>query len=208
MKVALILGSADCLWEDVREAEDVIEESGAGADVELVALNDVGAWFPRRIHAWATLHPEKLGERDPDDPDGFSWLQRRSREGHPQGFRTYGRRRPDIIHEAVQPWGGGSAALYGVRVAEHRGAAGAILCGCPLVERPHVAESTTAHTVSENLEDYRRAWERRIQRDHRRPGRYVRERTRSIRGWTRQLLGYPDPDWIRRLALTTPPDAR
>lgn len=197
MKVSLVLGSADCLAEDLWAAEQLVLQSGLDVDLELIALNDVGAWLPRRIHAWATLHPEKLGETDPEDPDGLSWIERRAENGYPDGFRTYARRRLDLIQEAVQPWGGGSVALYGVRVAEHRDSDLAILCGCPLDPRPYHNASISEHTLEDHLDKYRRAWTRKIeQRPDSPAGRYLIRRTRSPSGWTRSILGPPTSRWL------------
>lgn len=193
MTRAAVLGGAPNVWDDFGVLRAMV---GGRWDGLVIVVNDVGVHYPDRVDAWATLHPEKLAEADPDHPGGWSWERQRREFGHPGGYTTYARRRPDLVHEIVENWGGGSVALYAAGpIAFRLGADRVVLCGCPLDTSGAFAGSTTSHTVSEHLETYRQGWVRRIERG-REPGRYLTENVRSLSGWTKELLGGPDPAWL------------
>lgn len=197
MILTAVLGAADCLDEDVRRLTMLVADAGppaAGQPTLWLAVNDVGSWWPGRLDAWATLHPELL--RGPgNDPHDGDWERARSDRGLPCLYTTYAPRGPGV-HEVVQHWGGGGAAGYGARIAEHVGSTHVALCGCPLDDRPYHGASTEYHDITSYLDVYRRGWERRLDRDHQRAGRFIRDRVRSMSGWTRDLLGAPTTDWL------------
>lgn len=193
-RIFAVLGGAECVQGDYERLLGLLPETERPL---LVAVNDVGAWWPSRLDAWATLHPELLVERDPDDPDGLSWIERRRTRGLPGGYVLYADRRRDLVHETVTHWGGGGAASYAARVTMHLGADRTVLCGCPLDERPYDGRTKTSHSLSEHLKEYRRGWRRRLRRDHQDAGRFLRDGVRSMSGWTRELLGEPTKEWLR-----------
>lgn len=200
MRLAIVLGGADDLREDFERLRRMIPPDLT--DVVSVGVNDVPCYWRHRIDFWVTLHPEKLVDEDPDDPDGLSWQERRRKAGGLGGYETIARRMGRRVHHLVQPWGGGSVSMYATRACEHPviGADLVALCGCGLSESPNDPASLSAHTVIENLEDFRRGWERRLSREGSPPTRYIRERVRSLSGWTAEILGEPDDAWFR-----TPP---
>ena len=54
--LALILGGADCVWDD-------LEAVGRLCDVPsavVLAVNDVGYAYPGRVDHWCSLHPENF----------------------------------------------------------------------------------------------------------------------------------------------------
>lgn len=189
-----MIGGAACIWEDYGALGQLIKPCEVSW---WIAINDVGAHWPGKMDAWVTLHPEKLAEADPDDPAGLSWIERRRANNLDGGYTTYARRRPDLIHERVEHWGGGSSGLYGVRVACHLGAERTLLLGMPLDSQDPFPESLSSHTVPEHLEGYRRGWERKLSRPESEAGIYLRESVRSFSGWTRQVLGAPTEAWLK-----------
>lgn len=193
MTTCAVIGGASNAWDDFRALEELVGGTWGGL---VICVNDMMVHWPHRMDAAVTLHPEKLAKEDPDHSEGWSWVRQRAEAGLPAGYVTFARRRPDLVHEVVQHWGGGSSGAYGVTIAHHLGSEKTVLCGIPLDARPCFEESGVEHTVSEHLKGYRRAWERRLSRPHRPHGRYLRDHTRSISGWTRELLGAPTLEWL------------
>ena len=176
---ALCLGSAACVWRDAAEALALFEPD------LVIACNDIGAAWPKRIDHWASLHPEKLPE----------WLFERVRRGHPVTPQMKfwacetkkGPRGVTHLPDARE----GSSGLLCVRVAEHLGAERIVLAGVPLVGMRHIdgeSRGTIEGRAWEEAEKYRPAW--------------LAERTttlanvRSMSGWTREILGPPDAAWL------------
>lgn len=84
-----------------------------------------------------------------------------------------------------EEWGG-SSGLYAVQIAINVFRLDRIvLCGVPI-------EAGAGHIRGvEHWDDaplYRQGW--------RRARPYIANRVRSMSGWTRELLGYPDRDWL------------
>lgn len=201
MNLAIILGGAENVTDDVRALERLMSRAAIVARPTWIAVNDVGAWWPGPIGAWVTLHARKLAVEDPDDPDGWSWEDLRRSRDLPGGYTTYAQQPGDAswVHEIVSPWGGGSVSMYAVRIAHYLGATHTVLCGCPLDKRPCTSQSRSEHTVTEgdNLKTYRRGWKRRLAREHSEPARYMRTSVRSMSGWTARLIGEPTVEWLQ-----------
>lgn len=185
-RIALILGGADCVWEDVGAARALVR------DPVFIAVNDAGAHWEGHLDHWVTLHPEKLVGKyhHTYNRDSLSWERQRAERGYPGGYETWSRRNPGWVDYIIGHWGAGSSGLYAVTVALHLGLR-AILCGVPMDARPHFAGATGAEDEDGNWaewEQHRSKW-----RDKR---HVIAGRVKSMSGWTRELLGAPTPAWI------------
>lgn len=182
--VALILGGARCLWEDFAKALELTE----GRERIIVATNFAGRFYKGDIDAWVTLHPEQFAP----------WRDERSMTGLNTDYRAFAhanRRNPSGAEVWPLAWSG-SSGLFGAQVAvEALEAAGAILCGVPMeVDGGHFAEPGDWPLV----EKYKPAF-----RDAHEAGFPIR----SMSGWTRELFGEPDTDWLDSLNIG-PAEAR
>ena len=83
---ALILGGASCVWDDVRELEKLIGHEWPGM---VIAANDIGAHWPRRLDHWCSLHPINLAD----------WREERARRGRPGRYRTWSNEHPQLVGE-------------------------------------------------------------------------------------------------------------
>src|SRR5688572_6460764 len=54
---ALLLGGADCVWDDVNALESMLGSTWPGI---VIAVNDIGAMWPRRLDHWCSLHMENM----------------------------------------------------------------------------------------------------------------------------------------------------
>jgi len=105
---AAVLGSADCLADDLMRLADLGPWDGL-----VVVVNETGVFYPHDIDVWVTMHGEKL-----------DWW-RSHRTGNDD-------------HEAiVAPECGGSsgaaAVLEALKLADK-----VVLCGMPMDKRPHL----------------------------------------------------------------------
>ncbi len=168
--IAAILGGAVGVWDQLARLKDM-------ADVSVVvACNDAGVAYPGHLDAWATLHPEKFG----------TW---RSRRRGNQDYRAFSLKRAHgcgEIEVVPERWPG-SSGLYAAQIAlDEIGAGKAVLCGVPLtMQARHFFDRNNEWLEAEN---YRKGFLAALP--------VIRDRVRSMSGWTRELLGEPSPEWL------------
>ncbi len=188
-KWALVLGGADCVWDDVLNWE---AEYGAQWDGVVIAANDVGAHWPRELHHWASLHPEKLR----------GWMELRARhhlpmEEWPMRWGSAGRLRTanGLIDRRIEPiWPGGSSGMLAVQVAQTIGCTHVVLCGIPMTPTAHFGETHLRFDKEwAAASGHWRAWKRH------KPN--MLGWVRSMSGRTQELLGAPTREWL----LQAPP---
>jgi hypothetical protein len=182
MRVALVLGGAACVWSDVDAAQALGEFAGA------VGCNHIGIDWPGRLDAWVTLHLEYQGQ----------WARARRARGLPDHHAIIGN---EAARSSTKPQGcidrftengfpgqvhGGSSGLFALKVAlVDLGFDRAVLCGVPM--EPGAAHIRDAGPWV-HADHYRKAWIEALPQ--------IRDRARSMGGWTQQLLGAPDAGWI------------
>lgn len=182
--IALVLGAADCLSDDLREAEKLVDPAAC----LVVACNDAGFLWPGRLDHWATLHPNEL------------WLRERKRRanGYPDGYETWTKVWPEglkhnerICNHAISGYQG-SSGLLSVGVALTVGADRIMLCGIPMDTRYHVVRKRRWAAA----EGYRRRW----------IGLHntLAPVVRSFSGWTRERFGEPTHEWLEPHMSATP----
>lgn len=160
---ALVLGGADCLWDDLRAL--------GHWDGPVVATNDAGVAYPYRIDHWCSLHGDKLP----------AWRRMREARGLNLDFTTWTRDvHAEYADRTLSGWSSGSSGLFAVGVALHLGAESVVLAGVPMqADRAHFFDRAPWDDVG----PYLQAWEARAAQ--------MRGRVFSMSGWTRELLGGP-----------------
>lgn len=168
----IALGGAVGLWDELEEAQRLFPHADVGA------VNDAGSEYSGHLTLFATLHPEKFGD----------WQRIRERRGLNTDYTA-------ISHKLVAgAWVdlrksqvfSGDSGLYLCQVAAiHFGYERIIACGMPLNEDPHYFDSA----AWQDARRYRRGWREASQQPE------LRDKIRSMSGWTRGLLGSPT-DWL------------
>lgn len=180
MKTALVLGGAGNLWTDIEAALCLGEFHG------VVACNDAGAAWPGELDAFVTLHAEKAP----------LWAERRVAAGHPFPKAILGHeglgRKPPLCMTGTTPWkfpgqtSTGSSGLFALKVALIDLAFDkAVLCGVPMDAAPGHFFDTAAWRGAMS---HRRGWHEALPT--------IKHRARSMSGWTREILGAPDEEWL------------
>lgn len=177
MQGLIVLGGARCVWEDLRELAG--EEAPQDHGWRVLAVNDAGYTYQGRLDYWASLHPENLA----------GWRGKRSGNADYEVF-THRWDKRQAGDERIVPedphFRGGSSGLYGVQLGLLTlEAPRIVLCGVPLDAGPHFFSAVRWHG---GPGAHKPAWLR--------CQNTLRERVRSMSGWTRQLLGAPEADWL------------
>lgn len=182
LKTALILGGANTVWEDSAKALKLFTP-----DI-VVAANDISARWSGPIDYQVTLHPEHL----------LRWQTERRLRGYSEPrtvvahekptFFEGGKQYPRIDFAMSYLWPGmnasGSSGLFAAKVALTE-ADRVVLAGVPMtVESAHFY-----HTARWNERDsFIEAWKIAMP--------FIKDRVRSMSGWTQELLGEPTPAWL------------
>lgn len=90
----------------------------------------------------------------------------------------------------LHPWAAGSSGMLALQVAHEVGCTRIVLCGVPMTDTPHFAESTV-HLAERNWTQvgiHWKHWPTVVEK--------FRATTRSMSGRTRQLLGAPTLEWL------------
>lgn len=154
----------------------------------MIAVNDAFMWL-KNFNYWVTLHPEKLRMWEtmadmrrrpacprfvPDLNDSDRSEVMKSEEYSPEWRRL-----------SWDRGGGnsGSTGLFAISVAIHLGYGRVILAGVPMDSQPKLNQ----FTPWSDRERFLPAWNAaKVE---------MKERVRSMSGWTRELLGGPDMRW-------------
>lgn len=181
---ALILGGAETVWDDVARSEELLGEDWW--DV-VVAANDVGVHWERRLDHWCSLHTDKLTDARK------GWALQREKAGGNTDFVTWGKRgRKFKAEREVSSWGGGASGLLAVAVAREVGAVRAVLCGIPMDRRPHFTESKVHMQGRKwsSADSHWKAWKKE------KTAKKLMGWVKSMSGRTREFLGEPTPEWL------------
>lgn len=175
MTSALILGGAVGVWDDAGTALDLFKPD------LIIAVNDIGTRWAGRLTHYATLHPEHMQR----------WRKERMGRGFSQAGEHIGHNMADGIDRAADyrfPGmnASGSSGLFAVKIAIDEGCERVVLAGVPMqAKQAHFFN--TAHWT--DRDSFASAWE--IALPH------IKDKVRSMSGWTKELLGAPTPAWLR-----------
>lgn len=182
MSWALILGGAECVYEDLQLA---IKDFGQ-PDV-VVAVKDIWIEYPKVDHV-ATFHIDRIPRE----------LIRRRALGYadPKVIWTYkGVREPRGIGIEVRKMHmrGGSSGLLGAFVALQVADRG-VLAGIPMNPGMRHYHNRKGGKAWGEARIYTPHWEHNLH--------FLTDRIKSMSGWTREKLGAPTKEWVLQNAPT------
>jgi hypothetical protein len=181
MTVALVLGGAEHVFDDIKAYRGVVDG--------VVACNEIGTLWGGPLDAWCSIHPANFQKRN--------WISTRRQNAYPDALRLYchetphGPVMPDVIKTPLAFPGmdmsiSGSSGLLALRVAlVDLGFDQALLCGMPLTASPHYGgrENWVAKNGHSPAYDFRKIWQTI-------PPEWA-SRVRSMSGWTASVFGRP-----------------
>lgn len=168
MPLALVVGGASCVWQDVEAAMRL-----ATPDAFFV-INDMIPRWPHRLDYVTTLHPDKL--------DG--WLTARKKAGHPAPGQVWAHRHAKLVDKVTNDWAG-SSGLFAVKLALELKFSGVILAGVPMTpEENHFVRQVKWSSAR----TFRNGWQKHLTD--------IKHKVRSMSGWTKSILGEPTPEWL------------
>jgi hypothetical protein len=178
MAVALIIGGADHVIEDAVAAMRLFEPDA------FMLLNDMISRWPMRCDYALTLHPEKISD----------WLRLRQQKGLSRPGEVWCHKSGPLIDRYTRDWSG-SSGLFAVKVAlVELKFDGIVLAGVPM-------QSSSNHFVRQepwaSAASFQNGWRTRYPE--------IKDSVRSMSGWTKDLLLYPDEQWLLSINAN-PPD--
>lgn len=180
--IALVLGGANTVWEDAAAALDLFRPE------IVVAVNEISARWAGPVDYQVSLHPEHL----------LKWQDERRERGYSEPafvvstekpeFYEAGTRYPRIDFAMDYRWPGmdasGSSGLFAAKVAL-TAADRAVLAGIPMTpEGAHFFHPARWNEHACFID----AWHRAMP--------FIKDRVRSMSGWTAELLGRPSKEWL------------
>jgi hypothetical protein len=172
MRLALILGGADCLFDDIEAA---LELTGPGPII--IATNHAGRDYHGHVDHWVSMHAELLA----------FWANERAKAGRGPAGRLWSAAHrqggTSSIDRIASP--GGSSGLLAVFVGLELGLDRLILCGVPMQPAARHYDDMRPWTEARQ---YLPAWRRAVPT--------IVDRVRSMSGATADLLGRPDEEWL------------
>jgi len=183
MWVALVLGSAACVWDDVAAVRALGVFDGA------VGCNDLGVVWPASLDAWVSQHADLFRK----------YVAQREARGLPahrrvlavEGARSHPRLSPAITgfvdHRFPGQTSSGTSGLFALKVALiDLGFDRAVLCGVPM--RADAGHLRDAGAPWSGADAHWAGWLEAFPQ--------IEHRVRSMSGRTADLLGRPTVAWV------------
>jgi hypothetical protein len=180
----IVIASGRCLWDDLEACPFVAKDHLPKCDV--IGVNFAGVFWHNPLKHWVSIHGEYFKY-------WFTWRREQMKHEEPQTHSTD--RKPSRESPYVKNiWpfvnSGGTSGLCAIYVALGLGYSKVILCGLPLDASGHFYTSPyRKHAFGNRSQE--KCWEN--SRDL-----YFKDRVRSMSGKTKEIIGYPDDEWLQR----------
>lgn len=174
-KILLVVGSAPCVGSDIYSALSLPTAPcvpvSASMDFILIGLDSVDkCLWPAKY--FATYHPAEIQQSK----------ERRAKAGGNTDWVVISHQQKDGLVDIIIPLVGtpsGSSALLGIHAGIAEGYKKIVVCGCPL---------TGKNDKGSSYEVFRAGWTAKLAE--------IKDKVRSMSGWTRELLGAPTEEWL------------
>lgn len=176
--VALVIGGAPTVWSELEQAMGLVGDR----DARIIVTNHAGRLYEGDIDAWVTLHPEMF------EP----WREERAEKRLNTDYRSLvyaGRKAVPGTEPYRQRWNGSSGLFAAQLALDVLGCAGVILSGVPLEREAGHFHTPGAWKMADHY------------RDAARKAKAEGASIRSMSGWTADLFGRPDEEWLASLGL-------
>lgn len=179
--LALVVGCAACVWDDVRRAKAL-----ANFD-RIYCVKMIGVDWPDKFDTWVTLHPEWMNDyeakrKERGLPNGYEIV------APPEGELGAHGKKGNISRRISYRWPGmtasASSGIYGAKVALDDGHK-IVLAGIPMtVDGGHFARGQPWR----QRDSFMAGW------NYAMP--HLKNDARSMSGFSREQLGAPTREWL------------
>jgi hypothetical protein len=192
---ALVVGSSAEVWQEVEAAQALCRFDA------FYIIKMTGIHWDQGFFYWITLHPEYMGgykakRRELGLPDDYQIVS-----PPPTEVGRHGDAANAADRRVSYRWPGmtssGSSGLFGVKVALDDGHDRVVCAGIPMLrDAGHFARGKPWTQV----DSFTRGWE--IAMPH------LKDKVRSMSGWTKEKLGVPTSEWLAEGARSDLPSGR
>jgi hypothetical protein len=176
LKRALVIGSALTVFVEIEAALELSEFEG------VIAAKGVGVHYPGPLVSWVSLHPDRFHKE----------VLERRKKGYPDAAELVGHEGSPTTGIIKVPYrfegqrNSGSSGLFAVKRAFELGFDKVVLCGVPIDQSAGKLDYGQRWLGSMT---FRKGFEEALP--------HLKDRVRSMSGWTRGLLGPPSAEWLR-----------
>lgn len=168
----LVIGGADCVWDDIKAAQALFEPDA------YFVINDMIPLWSGPCDYVCTLHSETVSE----------WLRARRHNGYCDPGEVWSHKlsgnAKGLVNHITPDWAG-SSGLFACKVALQEKFERIVVCGVPLVNtQNHIKR----HRIWNPASAFRNGWKNRKKQ--------LTPYVKSMSGFTKELLGAPTADWL------------
>ncbi len=183
--LALVVGSAACVWDDVRTAKELCKFDA------VCCVKRAGIAWPDKFDVWATLHPEFMDDYEARRkaaglPGGYEIVAPPESELGTAGMgRNIPRRVSYCWPEMDRSPGSG---IYGIKVMLEAGYR-VVAAGIPMNNEPHfLKHELWGNGTWDGLANFESGFKQAIP--------HMMDKVRSMSGRTQEILGGVSPEWL------------
>ena len=183
-KILIIIGAAPCVIEDTNEIQKITGVSffsGEQKEFDFMAIGlDAITIETLHLKYFATYHPSEIEEarqRRINIRTNTDYMVISHISEEVDGLGNIIKYDVNLIIPIESP--SGSSALLGVLAGIKLGYEKIIVCGCPL---------TGINDKGYDYANFRVGWTAKLSE--------IKDKTRSMSGWTKELLGIPTSEWL------------
>ncbi|WP_290497641.1 hypothetical protein [Hyphomonas sp. UBA4494] len=174
LRRCLVLGSAACLWADIEAALSVGEYDA------VIAAKQAGIVWPGELYGWVSLHPDWM----------MDYRKQRRDHGYPEPCEVVANQMMPGIDRAIEyKWPGqtrsGASGGVAIKYAIDEGFERIVACGIPMSAEIGRIDGRPRWTSASTYQGPFRA-----------ALPFMKDKVRSVSGWTRKELGAPTPEWL------------
>lgn len=170
--ILIIIGAAPCVVDDVYAVIKMMESEKGYESFDFCAIGiDAVNKCRWPIQYFATYHPSEIDTAK----------ERRASLGGNTNYRVISHVQYQDKVDMIVPFEApsGSSSLLGVLAGLEMGYGKIVVCGCPL---------TGSNDKGYDYSNFRTGWTEKVNA--------IKDKTRSMSGWTKELLGSPDKNWL------------
>lgn len=170
MKIVLVCGSAECLFDDLARMKELLDVA-----YDVACINHTALYYPYFFNYWIGWHPEI-----------FAGL-RKFVKGNPITMSSQKEEGVDSVWN-FNGFYASDSSLYAAKIMLELKYDRVILCGSPMDNSRKFYEPYGAEKPQHSADNIQEAWRQEVAG--------FKDRVKSMSGNTRHILGAPTKEWL------------